>query len=137
MKIAFVIDNIQEVTPSTKLLMDECCKRKHRVYYLYPKNFTIRHNEAYGFLHPMRNKGLGKLLPLRELDVILIRTDFTDDIQNVACFLDVVDKDVLIVNGVKGIRKASNKLYITSFHEPNKPSIIPETYVSKNSLTLL
>ena len=137
LKIAFVIDNIQIITKSTRYLMSECYSRDHEVYYLYPKNFTIRSNEAYGFLHKIKRKNqrteLGaELLPLRFLDVIFIRADISVDIQNVTCFLDIIEDDVFIVNSVKGIRKANNKLYITSFFEPGKTSIIPETYVSKN-----
>lgn len=136
-KIAFVIDDIQNISKSTLYLMNECYDRNHEVYYIYPRNFTIRHNEAYGFLYKIRNKELYaktelELLPLRLLNTIFIRTDISTDIQNITCFLDIIEKEILIVNGIEGIRKANNKLYITSFFDPEKPSIIPETYVSKN-----
>jgi len=135
-KIAFVIDDIATISKSTNYLMSECCARSYEVYYLYPKNFTIRHNEAYGFLRKFKRKqqkelGEAELLPLRFLDAIFIRTDISVDI-DVTCFLDVIENEVFVINGIKGIRKANNKLYITSFHDPGKPPIIPETYVSKN-----
>lgn len=137
LKIAFVIDDIQTITKSTQYLIAECFSRGHEVTYLYPKNFTIRSNEAYGFLHKITTKDQkheaeAELLPLRSLDAIFIRIDFSVDVQNLACFLDVIADDVFIMNGVKGLRKASNKLYMTSFYSPGEPAIIPETYVSKN-----
>ena len=137
LKIAFVIDDIQTITRSTRYLMTECFRRGHETTYLYPKNFTIRGNEAYGFLHKVvtgnqTEEADGELLPLRSLDAIFVRIDFSVDVQNLSCFLDVIANDVFVMNGVKGLRKASNKLYMTSFYKPDEPSIIPETYVSKN-----
>lgn len=45
-------------------------------------------------------------------------------------FLDSVRDDVFIMNDIDGLRIANNKLYTSSFDDPNN-QFIPKTYVSK------
>ena len=46
-------------------------------------------------------------------------------------FLDSITSDILIVNSVEGMRKANNKLYTSTFNDPNN-KFLPVTHVSKN-----
>jgi len=51
-------------------------------------------------------------------------------------FLDSVKDDVFIINSVRGLREANNKLYTAAFEDPNN-EIIPVTHVSKNKNYLI
>ena len=51
-------------------------------------------------------------------------------------FLDSVKDDVFIINSVRGMREANNKLYTAVFEDPNN-EIIPVTHVSKNKNYLI
>jgi glutathione synthase len=44
-------------------------------------------------------------------------------------FLDAIKDEVVMINDVDGIRKANNKLYTTTFHDPNN-TYLPITHVS-------
>jgi glutathione synthase len=69
-----------------------------------------------------------KLIPLHAFDCLLIRKDPPIN-PIVFNFLDAVKNEVVIVNDVDGIRKANNKLYTTTFHDPHH-NYLPVTHVS-------
>lgn len=145
LNICFVMypwERIQAESDSTIRLIHECVARNHRVAVLSPNNMTIRNSITYGFCkilqpHP---KSLGRmqsfhskmefkeqLLPLAGFDAIIIRDNPPLD-PTLLNFLDSVQDETFILNGVNGLRKANNKLYPAVFDE----SVIPETHVSKN-----
>lgn len=148
MHIGFMIADWETITPtknSTILVIRECLKRGHKVSILYPENLTVRNNVAHGLMkviEPMEkipdnisqfHKKVSftkKLMPLHALDSFMIRKDPPIDpiIYN---FLDSIKNECIIVNDIDGIRKANNKLYTTTFNDPNN-TFLPITYVSKN-----
>ncbi len=148
MNICFIIDDWDQTKPeteSTLRIIHEACKRKHSVGILYPRNLTIRNNETYGFIK-MINKidtlsenmttfykkvnFKEEMLPLKGFDVIFLRKN--PPLDNLLLnFLDSIDDDVFIVNNINGLRKANNKLYTSTFYDPDN-TYIPKTYVSKN-----
>ena len=132
-------------TESTLRIIHEAFKRNHNVGILYTTNLTIRNNETYGFIK-MINKMDNisdnmvtfykkvqfkeQMLPLKGFDVVFLRKN--PPLDNLLLnFLDSINDDVFIVNNIHGIRKANNKLYTTTFHDPDN-EYIPKTYVSKN-----
>jgi len=148
MNICFIINSWDTMVPETETtlrIIHEACKRKHSVGILYTQNLTIRNNETYGFI-----KMIGKMdtisenmttfykkvqfkeemLPLKGFDVVFLRKN--PPLDNLLLnFLDSITDDVFIVNNIDGLRKANNKLYTSTFHDPDN-TYIPKTYVSKN-----
>lgn len=148
MNIGFMIADWDEMDPtknSTILIIRECIKRGHKVSILSPRNLTVRNNVAYGYvkrIEPMEKvpdnivhfykkvKFKQALSPLHGLDSLMIRRDPPID-PITFNFLDSIKDECVILNDIDGVRKANNKLYTTTFNDPNN-SFLPITYVSKN-----
>lgn len=149
MYISFLIQDWADIQPeksSTLLIIQECFMRGHQVSVIYPKNLTVRNNIVHGFIkifNPMTTKipenpvsfykkvtFEEKLVPLHACDCIFIRKDPPID-AIVLNFLDSVKNETVIVNDVDGLRKANNKLYTATFHDPTN-TFLPVTHVSKN-----
>ncbi|WP_461205615.1 glutathione synthase [Clostridium sp. DL1XJH146] len=148
MNICFIInswDTIVPETESTLRMIHEAYKRNHNVGILYTQNLTIRNNETYGFMK-MIKKGIvvsenmvtfykkvqftEQMLPLKGFDVVFLRKN--PPLDNLLLnFLDSINDEVFIVNDLNGLRKANNKLYTSTFYDPEN-TYIPKTYVSKN-----
>lgn len=148
MNICFIINKWESMVPeteSTLRIIHEAMKRNHNVGVLYTSNLTIRNNETYGFIKMInkmdtisenitafykRVQFKEEMLPLKGFDVVFLRKN--PPVDNLLLnFLDSIDDDVFIVNSIHGIRKANNKLYTTTFHDPDNV-YIPKTHVSKN-----
>lgn len=71
-----------------------------------------------------------KMIPLHAFDALFIRKDPPID-PILLNFLDSIKNETVVLNDVDGLRKASNKLYTTTFHDPNH-TFLPVTHVSKN-----
>ncbi|MDH5718115.1 MAG: glutathione synthase [Spirochaetia bacterium] len=148
MNIGFLITNWEEIDPnksSTLRVVHECVLRKHKVFILYPQNLTVRNNIVHGFVKEVQlNEKISdstitfykktifkeKLTPLHAFDCIFIRKDPPID-SLILNFLDSIKSETLIINDIEGLRKANNKLYTTTFHDPNN-TFLPITHVSKN-----
>ncbi|TGG91482.1 glutathione synthase [Natronospirillum operosum] len=154
MHVGFLIEDWANLEPgksSTLLIMQECLQRGYKVSVLYVRNLTVRNNVVYGFVKRVRMSGDkvpeqvatffkraqldDKLMPLQALDVIFIRKDPPID-PITYNFLDSVKDLTMVVNEVDGLRKANNKLYTTTFHDPHN-EFLPVTHVSKNKDYLL
>ncbi|PTY39046.1 glutathione synthetase [Saccharospirillum sp. MSK14-1] len=148
MYIAFLINAWEDIEPgksSTLVMIQECLMRQHKVALLYPQNLTVRNNVVHGFsriIQPMQKVPESvsslykrvqfdeKMLPLHAFDCIMVRKDPPIE-PTLLSFLDAVKNETLVINDVDGLRKASNKLYNTTFHDPSN-DFLPETHVSKN-----
>jgi glutathione synthase len=148
MHIGFIIQDWKNIEPgksSTLLIIQECLVRNHTVSILYPSNLTVRNNVVHGFAKTIKKMEKipentasfykkveleDKMLPLHALDCIMIRKDPPID-PFLLNFLDSVKDETVVVNDVDGLRKANNKLYTTTFHDPNNV-FLPVTHVSKN-----
>ncbi len=148
MNIAFIINQWESMNPaknSTLRMIHECCLRGHRVGILYSQDLTVRNNVIYGFVKLLRKETYSfntfksfhrkmefeeKMLPINVFDAIFIRKAPPVD-STMLNFLDSIKDEVFIVNDIDGIRKANNKLYTSSFHDPDN-EFIPRTFVSKN-----
>lgn len=148
MNICFIINSWDTMAPETETtirIMHEACKRKHSVGILYTNNLTIRNNQTYGFMKMIvktdtisenmttfykKVQFKEEMLPLKGFDVVFLRKN--PPLDNLLLnFLDSIADDVFIVNNIDGLRKANNKLYTSTFHDPDN-EYIPKTYVSKN-----
>lgn len=148
MHIGFIIENWQDTEPkksSTLLIMQECLMRGHKVSVLYPENLTVRNNIVHGFAKTIKSMEkvpdkvdlLFKritfdeaMIPLHGFDCIFLRKDPPID-PLMLNFLDSVKNETVVLNDIDGLRKANNKLYTTTFHDPNN-DFLPVTHVSKN-----
>jgi len=146
MHIGFIIanwDTIEPTSSSTLTIIQECIKRKHKVSILYTNNLTVRNNVVHGIIEtikPMEKipenittfykkvKFDKKMIALHAFDCLMIRKDPPIN-PLVFNFLDAIKDEVVILNDVDGIRKANNKLYTTTFHDPNN-TFLPITHVS-------
>lgn len=148
MYIAFLINAWEDIEPgksSTLIMIQECLMRGHKVALIYPQNLTVRNNIVNGFSRIIQKMDKvpesaaslykkvrfdEKMLPLHAFDCIMIRKDPPIE-PTILSFLDAVKNETLVINDVNGVRKASNKLYTTTFHDPSN-RFLPETHVSKN-----
>ncbi len=146
MQIAFIIEdwkNLEPLKSTTLTLIKECMYRGHKVSILYTHDLTVRDNIVHGFAKAISIEGKipdtitsfykkckldVQLKALHAFDCIMIRKDppISPLVFN---FLDSVKDETVIVNDIDGIRKANNKLYTTTFHDPSN-SYLPKTHVS-------
>jgi glutathione synthase len=148
MKICFIMYPWNEVDPkndSTLILIHECVKRGHTVAITTPAKLTIRDSLtlAQSLIFDKDQvvksnltsfhkhaKYTEKMLPLEGFDVIFMRANPPMD-PLALNFLDSIKNNVFMINSVRGLREANNKIYTASYYDP-KSEIIPATYVSKN-----
>jgi len=147
MNICFVFESWDKIDPqyeTTLTLIHEACKRGHRVAIFSPGNLTIRDNITYAFCKIIVKKDKisdsipsfyksvtfkKQRLPIKGFDVLFLRQN--PPLENTMLnFLDSVKEDTIIINDIDGLRKASNKIYTTSFEDEH--NYIPETHVSKD-----
>ncbi|PHO08919.1 glutathione synthase [Malaciobacter canalis] len=146
MHVGFIIehwDNIEPLKSSTLLIIKECLKRGHKVSVLYTNNLTVRNNIVHGFIQTIKDipkipenivsfykkvEFEKRLTALHAFDCIMLRKDPPIN-PLVLNFLDAIKDETVIINDVDGIRKANNKLYTTTFHDPNN-TFLPVTHVS-------
>lgn len=146
MHIGFIIENWENIEPlksSTLAIIKECLQRSHKVSIIYTNNLTVRNNVVHSIIYTIADidkipenitafyKKVSfdrKMRPLHAFDCIMIRKD--PPISPLAFnFLDAVKDEVVIINDLEGIRKANNKLYTTTFHDPSN-HFLPITHVS-------
>jgi len=148
MNICFIMypwEQIDAENDTSLALIRESLKRGHGVAMCTPSNLTIRDSVTCAFVTVIKRmeKVPGSLkafynraelreemLPLAGFDVIFFRANPPLD-PIMLNFLDSVKDDVFIVNSLRGMREANNKLYTAAFGD-NHSNIIPSTHVSKN-----
>lgn len=146
MHIGFIIASWASVDPvnsSTLAIIRECLIREHKVSILYTDNLTVRNNIVHGFIETINEMDKipenisafykkvsfeKKLKALHVFDCMMIRKDPPIN-PIVLNFLDAIKDEVVMINDVDGIRKANNKLYTTTFHDPHN-TYLPITHVS-------
>ncbi len=146
MRIGFIIANWQNMDPlknSTLTIVKECVKRGHTVSILYTNNLTVRNNIVHGIVETINKMDKvpenmttfhrkvtfeKKMVALHAFDCLMLRKDPPIN-PIVLNFLDAIKDEVVIINDVDGIRKANNKLYTTSFHDPHN-DFLPITHVT-------
>jgi glutathione synthase len=137
---------IEPETDSSIRLIHECVSRDHTVAIATPSNLTMRASVAITFCQVFKKASTvpssmvsfykkasftKSRLPLAGFDVIIFRANPPLDLIALN-FLDSVRDDVFIMNDIEGLRIANNKLYTSSFDDPNN-EFIPVTHVSKTT----
>ena len=146
MHIGFIIADWSTIVPtdsSTLTIIRECLIRQHKVSILYTNNLTVRNNIVHGHIETIEPMDKipenissfykkvtfdKKMTALHAFDCIMIRKDPPIN-PLVLNFLDAIKDEVVMINDVDGIRKANNKLYTTTFHDPHN-AYLPITHVS-------
>ncbi len=147
MNILFIMypwERVQPETDTTLRLIHESVARNHTVALATTSNLTMRESVAYVFSNVFKRNTVAhtsfsafyknaqfnkKKLPLAGFDVIFMRSE--PPLNTVSLnFLDSVRDHVFIVNDIDGLRVANNKLYTSSFEDPDN-LFIPKTHVSK------
>lgn len=148
MNICFIMYPWEKINPkqdSTLRIIHEAVKRGHHVAITHPNNLTIRDSITLSHcknIVPEENlthsipafyrtvKFDTKMRPLDEFDVLFMRINPPLD-SLVLNFLDSIKDDVFIINAIKGLREANNKIYTAAYYDPDR-ELIPPTHVSKN-----
>jgi glutathione synthase len=143
MHIGFIVADWENIGDSTLTLVKESFKRGHRVSVLYTNNLTVRDNIVHGFIETIdsmdrvpeslssfhkRAKFTKSFVDLHTFDALMIRKDPPIN-PLVLNFLDAIKDEVVIINDIDGVRKANNKLYTTTFYDPDN-SFLPITHIS-------
>ena len=148
MKICFIMYPWESINPrrdSSLRLVHECVRRGYDVAITNPSNLTIRDSITYSYCQTIVNpdrvsigmstfhkncKFKRGMRELQEFDVIFMRDNPPLD-PLVLNFLDSIREDVFIVNAIRGLREANNKIYTAAYYDPEH-EIIPATKISKN-----
>jgi len=149
MNILFLMypwDKINPEDDSTIRIIHECVSRKHTVALATVHNLTMRESTGMAFCNVFvksdavssnvstfyKKARFRKVkLPLGGFDAIIMRSNPPLNVTALN-FLDSVRDDVFIMNDIDGLRVANNKLYTSSFDDPEN-RFIPKTYVSKTA----
>lgn len=151
MRIAFLMDEPATIAApaldTTLHVVREAHRRGHETLLVWPRNLTVRSNEVQAFVHRVVSPPgadvaafvaalatENEMTSVASLDVLFYRADPPPDPQTLS-FLDLVRDDLLLVNGVDGLRRWSNKFYPLMFRGATTSDgapIIPETHISKN-----
>ncbi|NNF02081.1 MAG: glutathione synthase [Bacteroidia bacterium] len=148
MRICFIMYPWERVNPnqdSTLRIIHESCKRGHEVVITHPANLTIRDSKTLSFCKtivaedkissnvPTFYKNVSfetSMEALEDFDVIFMRVNPPLD-SLVLNFLDSIKDNVFIINAIRGLREANNKIYTAAYYDPER-ELIPTTHVSKN-----
>jgi len=151
MKIAFLRDPMQDIDPNTEttlLLMYECYRRGHQVFFLEYHDLYIRDSRVMGRMHEIVcDPGLDlftywqraiecveidKLVfeDVGELDVLFLRSPppLQHDVMQL---LSSVEDQVFIINSLRGQLLGNSKLYTLNFQD-----VIPSSHVSRDPVRL-
>lgn len=130
---------------STLRMIHECVKRGHTVAMTTPERLGIRESvtmancevfkkdqNVSSSINSFRNnvEKYWKNLPLAGFDVVFMRANPPLD-PIMLNFLDSIKDDVFVMNAVRGLREANNKIYTAAYYDPDH-DFIPVTHVSKD-----
>ena len=148
MKICFIMYPWERVNPkqdSTLRIIHEAVKRGHDVAITHANNLTIRDSVTLSYCKWIdrsdkitssipgfykKVKFIEEMVELKDFDVIFMRDN--PPLKPLTLnFLDSIKDDVFIINAIKGLREANNKIYTAAYYDPDR-ELIPTTHVSKN-----
>jgi glutathione synthase len=141
LKVGIVMDPIDTIKPykdSSFAMLLEAQRRGHMLYYMQPEDVYLKNGQAWGEVSELkvwdRNReqqyfGFGQTLemPLKELDIILIRQDppFNNDYLYSTHMLELAEAEgVLVVNKPQSLRDANEKLFASWFPECTPPTLV-------------
>jgi glutathione synthase len=140
-RTAFIMDPIQTINvekDTTLVLMLECQRRGHEVWYMELKDLFVENGRALTYTSEINLK-MGTdfyeflrkdTASLESFDTVWMRKDppFNMDYIYATYILSLINPEkTLIVNNPKGLRESNEKFYTLNF-----PDLIPPTVVAKN-----
>jgi glutathione synthase len=143
LKIGFLMDPMEKIlldVDTSISIMMEAQKRGHQVFYVKPDELVYERKTLFAEARQVatsRTSGFRivsqKRLDLRSLDVIFNRKEPPFDLSYLYLtqLLELIERDVFIINSPRGVRKANEKLYILEF-----PKWIPPTFVSDEPIEI-
>ncbi len=147
MKVCFLMYPWERVTKgdSTLRMIHESVKRGHKVAMTTPERLSIRDSVTIANCEVFTKdqkvsssvtsfqqncEKSWDFLPLAEFDVVFVRVNPPLD-PFVLNFLDSIKDVVFVMNAVRGLREANNKIYTAAYYDAEH-EFIPKTYVSKD-----
>lgn len=142
MKLGVLMDPISSIhykKDSTLAMLHEADKRGWSVFYFEQKDVFLRDQRVFALMRSLRVRemteqgleiGAPTILPLGELDVILMRKDPPFNLEYIytTYLLEHAEKEgVLVVNKPQSLRDANEKLFTTWF-----PECCPKTLVTRS-----
>ena len=142
----FIMDPLEQTntyTDTTYVIMLECERREHKVYYTTLDGIHVHDGRVHAHSRQVRFDQKGTHfydvieevdLPLDDVDIVWQRKDppFDDVYLNSTQLLESVSPRVFIMNHPRGLREANEKLYALNF-----PDCIPHTMVSSRASDIL
>ncbi|MCE9624848.1 MAG: glutathione synthase, partial [Deltaproteobacteria bacterium] len=140
LKLLFVADPLANFHPAretTLFLMHEAQRRGHEIYATTPDRLSSRGHEPEAWAQKLKILGIGKPVwhritdsrtrELKSFDAVLLRKDppFDQNFLHHLYLLDLVSREVYMMNHPRGILEANEKLFPLRF-----PALIPATLVS-------
>jgi len=153
-----VMDPISGITTykdSTFAMLLEAQRRGHEIWYMEPRDLTIRDGTAFGHMKPLSvrdsksgwfSMGAGDNRELSTLDLLLMRKDppFDMDYVYTTYILDLAETaGVTVVNRPQALRDANEKCFITQFPQCCVPALITrdpgeiKSFVEENGLSVV
>jgi glutathione synthase len=137
LKIGFLMDPMEKIlldVDTSISIMMEAQKRGHQIFYMEPDDLVCENGTMFAEVCEVstsRTSGFRiisqRRLDLKTMDVIFNRKEPPFDISYLYLtqLLELIERDVFIINSPRGLRKANEKLYILEF-----PKWIPPTFAS-------
>lgn len=141
-KLGVVMDPIASIhyqKDSTLAMLEEAQKRGFELYYFEQKDLSLRNGEAFGdacllTITPNHHQWFSlqdkHLMPLAELDIILMRKDppFNQEYIYTTYILEHAERlGVLVVNRSQSLRDSNEKLFATLFPQCTPPSLVTQS----------
>jgi glutathione synthase len=136
LKVGFIMDPIDQLLyweDTSISIMEEAQKRGALLYYLLPEDIFYHQDRVLANGRKVNAslaagiKVISKMrVDLSQLDVIINRKEPPFDLSyfHLTYLLDLVDKNVFIMNSPSAVRKANEKLYVLNFKEWAPPTVV-------------
>ncbi len=141
-KLVSIMDPIESIRPhkdSSLAMLVQAQSRGWEIYEAGLSDIWLKNGTAFGNLTPLKvadrtehwfEKGDAEIMPLHQLDVILMRKDPPFDMEYI--FATYVleraeDEGVVVVNSPRGLRDANEKAFVAWF-----PDCVPPTLISRS-----
>jgi glutathione synthase len=137
MRIVYVMDPLERMHPlkdSTFAFLRASAALGHTSYHCLPQQVTVRDGRVYAHVReasvsaeaPYHAYGAASVLPLDEVDAVLIRKDppFDTAYLMLTLCLEYLRGKTLVVNDPQGLREANEKLYALHFSQWMVPTMV-------------
>jgi glutathione synthase len=136
------VDKIKIAGDSTFALMLEAAGRGHQLFYYTPDQLSARGKHVFAEAARIEVRdvegdhftlGVTEILDLSRVDVILLRQDPPFDLAYITSthILEMLPKNVLVVNDPVSVRNAPEKLFVMDY-----PELMPPTLITRSKAAI-